>query len=282
MSAPVPGGRPEARAEAVTADPWTHLAAATPARIALGRAGSGQPTSAVLAFSLAHAMARDAVHTALDAEALTGRLAALGLACVRVASAAPDRGAYLRRPDLGRRLSQASREALAAAASGRNGDPPDVALVVADGLSATAIDANAAPFLEAFLPLARRAGWRLAPVVVATQARVALGDEVGEILGARATVLLVGERPGLSSPDSLGLYLTYAPRRGLTDADRNCISNVRPAGLSYAAAAGKLAALLAGAFALGLSGVRLKDTGETALPAPDGAEPLPDPQAVAR
>jgi len=280
MSAVSPGGRaaPPAPTEAVTLDPWTHLAAATPARIALGRAGAGQPTAAVLAFSLDHALARDAVHTALDVEALAARLAGLGLDSLPVSSAAADRAAYLRRPDLGRRLSPAGRARLAEAAAGRAGNAPDVAVVVADGLSATAVDANAVPFLAAFLPIAAAAGWRLAPVVVASQARVALGDEVGEILAARATVLLVGERPGLSSPDSLGLYLTYAPRRGLTDADRNCISNVRPAGLSPAVAAGKLAQLLAGAFALGLSGVRLKDTGDPALAA---AEPVarlaPDP-----
>lgn len=272
MTARPPAGPPapvDPTGEAVTPDPWTGLAAATPARIALGRAGAGQTTAAVLAFSLAHALARDAVHTPLDGAALAERLARLGLEVLRVESAAPDRGAYLRRPDLGRRLSTGSRAMLTGAAATRADAPPDLAFVVADGLSATAIEQNAAPFIDAFLPHAERAGWRLGPAVVATQARVALGDEVGEIFGARAVVLLVGERPGLSSPDSLGLYLTFAPRRGRTDADRNCISNVRPAGLSHAAAARKLAALVAGAFALGLSGVRLKDTETAALAGAD-------------
>ncbi len=246
---------------------WARLGRLTPARIGLGRAGSGQPTRAILGFGLAHAQARDAVHATLDAAALQERIAALGLPSLALASQAADRAAYLRRPDLGRRLAPESRDRLAQAVDG----DCDLALVVADGLSARAVHENAVPLLEAFRPHAERAGWRLGPVVVAVQARVALGDAVGEALKARAVAVLIGERPGLSSPDSLGIYLTFDPRPGRSDAERNCISNVRGAGLSPDRAAFKLAWLLDQALRRGLTGVRLKDESDRSLDGPDAA-----------
>ncbi|MCJ2112671.1 ethanolamine ammonia-lyase subunit EutC [Methylobacterium sp. E-025] len=252
---------------------WARLAGLTPARIGLGRAGSGLPTREVLRFGLAHAQARDAVHAPMDADATAQAIAALGFATLRVASRAADRATYLRRPDLGRALAEEGRQALEQAA----GDPVDLAIVVADGLSARAVHEGAAGFLAAFKPHADRAGWRLAPVVVATQARVALGDAVGSALKARAVAVLIGERPGLSSPDSLGIYLTFAPRPGRSDAERNCISNVRPAGLSHPLAAFKLDWLLTQAFARGLTGVSLKDESDAALAAPEPTRSLPQP-----
>ena len=248
-------------------DPWVRLARLTPARIGLGRAGAALPTREVLRFALDHARARDAVHAPLDVEALEADLAALGHGVLRVESAAPDRPTYLRRPDLGRRLSEASRAGLEAL----DRPPADLAVVIADGLSAAAVQTHASPLLIALAPWIQHAGWTLAPVVVARQGRVALGDEVGELLRARMVVVLVGERPGLSSPDSLGIYLTHDPRPGRTDAERNCISNVRPAGLAYDLAAFKLAWHLAEAVRLGLTGVALKDESDLArleAPAP--------------
>ncbi|NEU12123.1 ethanolamine ammonia-lyase subunit EutC [Methylobacterium sp. BTF04] len=242
-------------------DPWASLARLTPARIGLGRVGSGLPTREVLRFGLAHAQARDAVHTPLDAEAVAAGIAELGFATLAVASAAPDRATYLRRPDLGRALSEDDRARLAAA----SGEPVDLAIVVADGLSARAVHEGAAGLLAAFQPHIAHASWRLAPVVVATQARVALGDGIGAALKARAVLMVIGERPGLSSPDSLGLYLTLNPRVGRSDAERNCISNVRPAGLSHDLAAYKLDWLLHQAFARGITGVNLKDGSGPAL-----------------
>ncbi|WP_421934387.1 ethanolamine ammonia-lyase subunit EutC [Phenylobacterium sp.] len=236
-------------------DPWTHLAALTPARIALGRAGPALPTREVLALSLAHAQARDAVHAPFDVDAMAASLEALGQPTLQVTSAAPDRATYLRRPDLGRRLSAESREALEAWPS----RGADLVIVVADGLSSAAVHAHAAPLVAALAPYVARAGWRLGPVVVASQGRVALGDEIGQVLEAAMVAVLVGERPGLSSPDSLGAYLTHGPRVGRTDAERNCISNIRPAGLSYEEAAFKLAWHVAEARRLGLTGVGLKD-----------------------
>ncbi|WP_432261577.1 ethanolamine ammonia-lyase subunit EutC [Cupriavidus sp. TMH.W2] len=247
----------------VDVDPWQRLRRFTRARIALGRTGHSQTTDAVLAFGLAHAQARDAVHLPLDVGAVTTALDAAAVPNVAVHSAAPDRAHYLRRPDLGRRLDDASRERLAAA---RPHEAPDVVFVIADGLSALATQTHALPLLDATRQRLPQ-GWRIGPVVVAEQSRVALGDEIGEILGARQVVMLIGERPGLSSPDSLGIYLTHAPRTGRTDAERNCISNVRPEGLPYAQAADRLAFLLRGAAALGRSGVDLKDDSVPVLPA---------------
>ncbi|GAB6842285.1 ethanolamine ammonia-lyase small subunit [Methylorubrum rhodinum] len=254
-------------------DLWRRLAALTPARIGLGRAGAGLPTREVLKFGLAHAQARDAVHTPLEAATVAAAIEALGLPTVTVTSRAEDRATYLRRPDYGRRLSPESRTVLAEAA----GEPTDLALVVADGLSARAVHEGAAAMIEAFKPHAEKAGWRLAPVVIAAQARVALGDEAGEALKARAVAVLIGERPGLSSPDSLGLYVTFDPKPGRSDAERNCISNVRPAGLSHDLAAFKLDWLLTQAFSRGLTGVNLKDESDRLIEAAESPEALSPP-----
>jgi ethanolamine ammonia-lyase small subunit len=239
----------------VTLDRMVLQAGVTPARLALGRAGSGMPTRAVLDFAAAHALARDAVHAGLDVAGLGGRLAALGPEVVTVESAAPDRETYLRRPDFGRRLSRNARTVLAA----RPRRPCDIALVVADGLSARAVDENAVPLVAALLPILRSRGLEVGPLVLAGQARVALGDEVGALLGARLVVVLIGERPGLSAADSLGAYLTFEPRLGRTDAERNCVSNIRAGGLPPPQAALTLAWLIDRALALGSSGVHLKD-----------------------
>lgn len=234
--------------------PWQTLRAHTAARIALGRRGVSVPARAQLAFQLAHAQARDAVHLALDGEALARDLAAQGQDCVPLHSAAATRADYLQRPDLGRRLDDASRALLADGAIG-----VDLALVAADGLSALAIQRHAAPFLAALRARLALEAWTLSPVHIVAQGRVAVGDEVGELIKARAVLVLIGERPGLSSPDSLGLYLTWAPKAGLLDERRNCISNVRPEGLAYAPAAYRLHYLLSQAFSRQLSGVDLKD-----------------------
>lgn len=241
-------------------DPWSWLAARTPARIALGRAGASLPTREVLSFALAHALARDAVHARVDWPALATRLRELGLATVDVSSAARERAVYLRRPDLGRRLDDASVERLRAAAGAAAGAAAcDVALVVGDGLSATAVDAHAAAVVAALVPLLTARGLRLGPTVLAEGARVALGDEAGALLGARLVVMLIGERPGLSAADSLGAYLTFDPRPGRTDAERNCVSNIRPNGLAPAAAARNIAWLVAAALDMRATGVGLKD-----------------------
>lgn len=233
---------------------WRDLRRYTPARVALGRAGNALPTAAHLDFQEAHARARDAVWSALDVPALERDVAALGASVHRVASAAPDRRSYLLRPDLGRRLPDADAAALADAAM-----PGSFAIVLADGLCGTGVQAHAVPMLAALLPGLRAAGWRLAPMVIAHQARVALGDAIGESLQAAAVAVLIGERPGLSATDSLGCYLTWAPRRGRSDAERNCISNIRPEGLPPDDAARKLLWLVAAAKRLGQTGVALKD-----------------------
>ena len=237
---------------------WARLRRFTPARIGLGRAGTSLPTAPQLEFQFAHARARDAVHLRLDAGAVAAALRAIGYESLRLHSAAPDRHTYLQRPDLGRRLdadSVARTRALAAAGAAGC----DLALVVADGLSALAVNRHAAPFLAHLAEHLAAEGWRLAPVLLVEQGRVALGDEVGELLQARMVVVLIGERPGLSSPDSLGLYFTWAPRMGRRDAERNCISNVRTEGLGYGLAAHRLAALMREACRRQLSGVKLKD-----------------------
>lgn len=245
--------------KSVVANPWTSLRRFTAARIALGRSGTSLPTGPHLDFQLAHARARNAVHHALDTLALASELQTAGIKCLDLQSAAATRAEYLQRPDKGRQLSPPSRDALTAHAPAATGKRPDLALVIGDGLSALAIEQNARPFLEALLPAVRASDWSLAPLSIVSQARVAIGDEIGEVLGARAVVVMIGERPGLSSPDSMGLYLTFAPRIGLTDERRNCISNVRPEGLSYERAAHKLVYLIAEAFKRGISGVDLKD-----------------------
>ncbi len=245
---------------AVTAMPWSDWRKATTARIALGRAGVSIPTAEALRFGCDHALARDAIHQALDVDALRAQLEQAGHAVVLAHSCATDRASYLRRPDLGRQLQPSDLGVLRALAASRDG-APDIALVIGDGLSSLALQRHAVPLLAALLPRLP-AGTQLAPIVVVSQARVAVADDVGEALGARLCVMLIGERPGLSSPDSLGLYLTYAPRRGRHDAERNCISNVRPEGLSFAAAAHKLAWLIAQALKRGESGIALKDMSE--------------------
>ncbi len=240
-------------------DPWDYLAGLTPARVALGRAGSGLPTRELLRFELAHARARDAVGEALDATSLRAELIAAGLPVLHVASRAADRRTYLQRPDLGRRLDETSARQLAAAGAQElaGADRTDLALVIADGLSALAVLRHAAPTIMALLPLLE--GLRIAPLVLATQGRVALADEVGALLGARLALILLGERPGLSSPDSLGAYLTFAPRVGCLDAQRNCVSNIRTQGLPPDLAARKLAWLIREALRRELTGVGLTD-----------------------
>ncbi|MBP0494617.1 ethanolamine ammonia-lyase subunit EutC [Roseomonas indoligenes] len=243
-------------------DPWARLRQATRARIGLGGCGDALPLREVLAFQMAHALARDAVHAPLDVAALEAVLHPY--AALRARSRAADRGTYLRRPDLGRRL-----EAMDAAEG-----PFDAAFVLADGLSATAVQRHAAAVFHA--ALRRLPGWRIAPPVIATGARVALGDEIGARLGARLVAVLIGERPGLSVPDSLGVYLTFDPRPGRRDSERNCISNIHTAGgLAPELAAAKLAWLMREALSRKLTGNGLKDDADpAALAAPTFA--LPD------
>ncbi len=257
----------------VIANPWDALRRFTPARIALGRSGISQPTAPQLAFQLAHAQARDAVHHVFDIDATAAAVVALQLQTVPVHSAASDRTVYLQRPDLGRRLDAASAAALdgLGAADVRPDDlgnnlgidvALDLAIVIADGLSALAVERHAGPFLAALLPILLAndgAAWRIGPVVLAREARVAIGDDIGARLRAALVLVLIGERPGLSSPDSMGLYLTWSPRPGRTDAERNCISNVRPEGLPYTLAAARAANLLKAARTRRVSGVTLKD-----------------------
>ena len=254
---------------AVVENPWRRLREFTDARIGLGRAGISLPTSELLAFQLSHAQARDAVHLPLDIDALCSelaadpQLAALGEP-IRLHSQATDRMTYLQRPDLGRLLDDASREQLVALCCEQ---PSDLAIVIVDGLSSRAIAQNAVPFLQRFMGLlaSELPECSLAPLTIVEQGRVAVGDDVGALLNARAVLLLIGERPGLSSPDSLGLYLTWAPKPGLTDAARNCISNVRPAGLPHVEGAKRALYLLREAQRLKLSGVNLKDRTEDAV-----------------
>jgi len=228
----------------------------TPARVALGRSGASLPTSALLDFALDHARARDAVHAAFNASALVAGIGELGLRAIEVTSRAGDRRLYLGRPDLGRRLDFASAERLkdlGEAARGR------VVIVIGDGLSPTAVHAHALGLMRHLPSQLSAARIAIGPVVVAAGARVALGDEVGEILGASLAVMLIGERPGLSAPDSLGAYLTYAPTVGRTDADRNCISNIHRAGLTHEEAAFKIAWLIREGLSRKVTGVALKD-----------------------
>jgi len=253
--------RPEAAEIEPPATPRPHplaqLRRFTPARIALGRSGNSLPTSELLDFGADHAMARDAVHASLDACGIAGQLAQAGLGSLRIHSAAPDRATYLRRPDLGRRLDDASRSALL---SRRLPTKPDLLFLIADGLSAIAPARYAVAVIEETRKLLGDAPIAPgAPVLIAEQARVALGDEAGEILDAEIVITLLGERPGLSSPDSLGIYLTWHPKVGRSDAERNCISNVRAEGMSPLRAAQTLHHLIGNARRLRLSGVELKD-----------------------
>ena len=234
-------------------NPWDELRAHTSARIALGRVGSSLPTAEVLQFGMAHAQARDAVHRPLDLATLRSQLEAAGFRCLQVKSDAHDRHTYLLRPDKGRQLQAECAERLS-----REKPAPELAIVIADGLSAIAVQRHALPLLEA-LREQLVTNWANTPVVLAEQGRVAIGDGIGQTLRARLVIVLIGERPGLSSPDSLGIYLTFAPRVGCMDSQRNCISNVRPEGLPYGAAAHKLAYLSRQSLHLQLSGVNLKD-----------------------
>jgi ethanolamine ammonia-lyase small subunit len=242
------------------------LRALTPARVALGRAGVSLPTQALLAFTLAHARARDAVHAPFDTSAVIAGLGDMGLSGLLVASQAGDRKTYLRRPDLGRQLDQASRKLLAGA--GKSGQ---LAIVIGDGLSPTAVHAHAIGLLRRLVPLLGADHIAIGHVAVAAGARVALGDAIGELLGARMVVVLLGERPGLSAPDSLGAYLTIAPRIGLTDAGRNCVSNIHGAGLGYDEAAFKIAWLVREGLARGTTGIALKDESGDRTPPRIGA-----------
>lgn len=241
---------------AETPDPHAALRAFTPARIAPGRAGASLPTKALLDFNLDHARARDAVHSALDLPPLLDALRQLHPDLLLVHSRATTRQEYLLRPDFGRSLNEESAQQLN---SESQNPKTDLALVIADGLSAQAVNAHAVPLLERLLPRLAEVGWSLAPLVVVEQGRVAVADEVAHRLNAEMTVILLGERPGLTSPDSLGAYLTYAPRPGLTDERRNCVSNIRPEGLDYELAAAKLFWLLGEMKTRRLSGVELKD-----------------------
>jgi ethanolamine ammonia-lyase small subunit len=227
----------------------------TPARVGLGRAGASLPTQALLEFTLDHARARDAVHAELDISVIATGLEALGLQTLQVASCAQSRKVYLRRPDFGRKLDAASQDLLAGSRRGCC----DLAVVIGDGLSPSAVNAHAVELVRNLVPRLASGGIALGPVVVASGARVALGDEVGALLGARMAAMLIGERPGLSAPHSLGAYLTFAPKAGCTDAMRNCVSNIHACGLSYDEAAFKIAWLIRQGLARGVTGVALKD-----------------------
>jgi ethanolamine ammonia-lyase small subunit len=233
---------------------WSPLRRLTAARIGLKRAGASLATVPLLEFRLAHARARDAVHEALDRDRLAKELAPTGLPTLLVDSEAADRQSYLMRPDLGRRVAPNALAALA-----RHASPYDIAFVVADGLSARAVQHHAAPVLAAAAPMLRKDRLRLAPIVIVRNGRVAIGDAIAATLGAACVAVLIGERPGLTAPDSMGVYLTWRPGAATTDADRNCISNIRPDGIAYDEAAFKLVYLLRAMRARQLSGVALKD-----------------------
>jgi ethanolamine ammonia-lyase small subunit len=245
-------------------DPWRALASQTPARIALGRAGGSLRTESLLELRLAHAGARDAVHAVFDPAGLEAELRDRGLATERLATAAADRMTYLARPDLGKILSPESEKFLGskAASWGRR----DLVILVSDGLSASAAQGNAADTVEKLVRILTASGWTHYPVLIVPFARVKLQDSVGAILGAGHSVILLGERPGLSAHDSLGAYLTFEPRAERTDADRNCVSNIREGGLPAPAAAGKLAAMLMESRRMGLSGTELRDLGGEGRP----------------
>jgi ethanolamine ammonia-lyase small subunit len=252
---PAPKPTDRSSSEALSEDVlWENLRRLTAARIGLARSGASLATAPLLDFRLAHSRARDAVREPLDQARLGAALAGLSDPVLAVASAATTRSDYLMRPDLGRRLA-ADAQAILAPHAGRH----DVAFVVADGLSARAVEAHARPVLARAIETLRAQGWRIAPLVVVRHGRVAIGDAIATALGADCAAILIGERPGLSAADSMGAYLTYKPHPGSTDADRNCISNIRPEGLGYADAAYKIARLLGAMRKARLSGVRLKD-----------------------
>jgi ethanolamine ammonia-lyase small subunit len=252
------GQEPSAPTEAK--EPWSRLRGLTAARIGLERSGASLATGPLLDFRLAHARARDAVHAALDAARLSDEAGSLGAPVLVVDSAAGDRRSYLMRPDLGRCLGPGASAVLSAHAGEH-----DLVIVAVDGLSAGAVQRHTVPVLTGLLPALRAEGWRIAPLVLARQGRVAIGDTIAAALGAGAVVVLIGERPGLSSPESMGAYLTWRPGPLTTDADRNCISNIRPDGVGYPEAAAKLVYLLREMRGRGVSGVRLKDDSENRL-----------------
>ena len=254
------------RPASTAGDLWQSLQTLTQARIVIGRSGDALPTKAVLDFETAQALARDAVHLALETSSIVADLTELGLGTVEVRSSVPDRGTYLRRPDAGRRLSERDRLLLCRQPPAL---PEDLCVVIGDGLSAGAPVRYAAPVLAALL----HNGITVRnPVLIATHARVALGDEIGELLHASAVLVLLGERPGLTTPESLGAYLTLNPRIGRTDAERNCVSNIHANGLSPAAAAHKLIFLLQQARLLGLTGVQLHDEAGEYIALPQSAQ----------
>jgi ethanolamine ammonia-lyase small subunit len=246
--------------QGIAEDPWRSLRKFTSARIAQGRAGGSLPTQAMLNFELAQARARDAVHLPFDAQILAAATLN-GVEVIHVHSAAPTRDIYLRRPDLGRRLDSVSRSRLEGQYDAAL--QPDIAFVIADGLSTLAAHRHALAVFTLASRALRSTDWQIAPLVIAEEARVALGEAIGELLGAKQVAILIGERPGLSAADSLGIYLTYAPRPGRSDAERNCISNIHPdGGLGYAHAAHKLVWLVHAARKRQLTGVLLKDDSE--------------------
>jgi ethanolamine ammonia-lyase small subunit len=237
-------------------DPWSRMKTLTPARIALGRAGGSLPTKPLLDFQFAHARARDAGSAEFDAEHLKSEISDLKSDCLIVHSAAAaDSTTFLLRPDLGRRLDEDNRDLL----KHRANPASDLAIIISDGLSALAVQRHAVPLLRVLLPMLTPDTWNLAPIIIACRGRVAIQDEIGELLNAKIALILIGERPGLGAPDSLGAYLVYGPKPGLTDAQRNCVSNIRPEGLSYESAARTLHYLLTQSRHHRLSGIGLKD-----------------------
>jgi ethanolamine ammonia-lyase small subunit len=252
-----PAKRDNISGGAASRDPWSYLGSHTAARIALGRSGGSLRTRSLLEFNVAHAGARDAVHAPFEIEPIEAALRLQGIATERLATAARDRGEYLTRPDLGRVLEPASADHLRALAETLG--PRDLAILISDGLSASAAASHAAPVVAELVALLSASGWTLYPVFLVRYARVKLQDRVGALLGARHSVILLGERPGLSAHDSLGAYLTFDPRAERTDADRNCVSNIRGGGLAPADGARKLARMLLESRRLGLSGTALRD-----------------------
>lgn len=241
----------------VASDPWSGLRAHTAARIALGRAGISLPTRELLAFQADHARAMDAVYGELDRDTLAVELRQAGIESIALDTMADSRQTYLHRPDFGRRLNEDSRARLREFVSSRS--KPDVVLAIVDGLSAIAVQRHAAPLTRALIRRLRDAGLSVGAIPLVRYGRVALQDEIGERMGAHAVISLIGERPGLGSPDSLGAYLVFNPRPGNTDAQRNCVSNIRPEGLPYGPAADALFWLTSEALRRQLSGVQLKD-----------------------
>jgi ethanolamine ammonia-lyase small subunit len=236
-------------------DPWSSLKSFTSARIALGRTGTAIPLKEVLSFKLAHAYARDAVYSRLDTLSLQEQLQPFHLPILLLHSKAADRHEYLQRPDKGRQLDPTTNPNSTYTAE----KPVDVTFILADGLSATAINVHAVPLLQSLIPLFKSSGISIGPLCLVEQGRVAIGDEIGALLNTKLTIVLIGERPGLSAADSMGAYITFNPRPGTTDESRNCISNIRHEGLSYETAANKIFYLTQEALKLKLSGVNLKD-----------------------